>query len=180
MVLILRIRSVEKSILEISRFNLSTDFGGVLKTLFGELKKRFMTTAPFHILWYIRIIFDSLEVSKCVFNWNMNYIRVPSICFKSYHHPNFYQITRLKSVTNRSFVWCINMVLILRTQTSVKSLLKISRFNLSKDFSGLLKMHFVELKMGFFPTAPIHIVCYIRNYFYCLEVIKCVFIWNMI
>jgi hypothetical protein len=41
-VLILRTQSVEKSLQEISRFNLSTDFGGALKTLFGGvLKKHF-------------------------------------------------------------------------------------------------------------------------------------------
>jgi hypothetical protein len=57
-----------------------------------------------------------------------------------------------------------------------KSLLEISRFNLSTDFVGLLKMHFGELKMRFFPTAPIHIVCYIQNIFDCLEVSEYVFI----
>jgi hypothetical protein len=46
----------------------STDFGGVLKKHFGELKMRFMQTAPIHIVWYIRNIFDSLGVSKCVFH----------------------------------------------------------------------------------------------------------------
>jgi hypothetical protein len=95
MVLILRTQSVEESLLEISRFNLSTGFGSVIKTYFGELKKRLLTTAPIHIVWYIRIIFDCLEVSKCVFISNMIYIRVPPICFKSYLHTNFYQITRL-------------------------------------------------------------------------------------
>jgi hypothetical protein len=36
-------------------------------------------------------------------------------------------------------------------------------------------MHFGELKMCFVPTAPIHIVLYLRNFFDCLEVSKCVF-----
>jgi hypothetical protein len=67
MVLILRTQRVEKSLLEISRFNLSTDFVGVLKTHFGKLKNRLLTTAPIRIVWYIRIIFDFLEVSKWVF-----------------------------------------------------------------------------------------------------------------
>jgi hypothetical protein len=110
----------------------------------------------------------------------MNYIHVPPICFKRYHQPNFYHLTWLYSVTYRSFVWCINMVFILRTQMVVKSHLEITRFNLSKDLSGLLKMLFGELRMRFLPTAPIHIVCYIQNFFDCLEVSKCVFIWNMI
>jgi hypothetical protein len=50
MVLILRPQKLEKSLLKISRFNLSTDFGGVLKTHFGELIKRLLTTATIHIL----------------------------------------------------------------------------------------------------------------------------------
>jgi hypothetical protein len=32
----------------------STVFSGVLKMHFGELKKRFLPTAPIHLLWYIR------------------------------------------------------------------------------------------------------------------------------
>jgi hypothetical protein len=39
----------------------------------------------------------------------------------------------------------------------VKRLLIIYLFNVSKDFGGVLKMHFGELKMRFIPTAPIHI-----------------------
>jgi hypothetical protein len=61
----------------IFRLNMSTDFGGVLRTQFGELKKRLLTTASFHMVWYLRIIFDFLEVSKSVFIRNMIYIRVP-------------------------------------------------------------------------------------------------------
>jgi hypothetical protein len=72
------------------------------------------------------------------------------------------------------------MVLILRSQTVVKGLLEISRFNLSKNFSGFLKMHFGELKMRFFPTSSIHIACYIRKRFECLVVSKFLLIWNMI
>jgi hypothetical protein len=79
MVLILRTQSVEKYFLEISRFNLSKDFDDVLKMLFGELKMRFMPTAPINIVWYIRFFFGCLKVRKCVFIWNMIYIRV--FCF---------------------------------------------------------------------------------------------------
>jgi hypothetical protein len=61
----------------------------------GELKMRFLPTAPIHILLYILNIFDYLEVSKRVLIWNIFYICVPLICFKNYQHPNFYQITRL-------------------------------------------------------------------------------------
>jgi hypothetical protein len=54
-----------------------------------------LPTAPIHILWYIRNVFDCLEVSKCVFIWDMIYMFVPLICFKSYQHTNFSQLTRL-------------------------------------------------------------------------------------
>jgi hypothetical protein len=67
MVLILRTQRIEKSLLEISRFNLSTEFGGVLKIPFDDLKMRFFPTAPIHTVWYIKNILDCLEVSKCVF-----------------------------------------------------------------------------------------------------------------
>jgi hypothetical protein len=50
MVLILRKQKVVKSLLVIFRFNLSTEFGGVLKMLFGELKMLFLPTVPIHIL----------------------------------------------------------------------------------------------------------------------------------
>jgi hypothetical protein len=67
MALILRTQRLEKTLLEISRFNLSTDFGGVLKMNSGEVKMRFLPTAPILIVWYILIFFECLEVSKCVF-----------------------------------------------------------------------------------------------------------------
>jgi hypothetical protein len=129
-VLVLRTQRVEKILLEISRFNLSSHFGGVPKMHFSELKMRFMQKSPIHIVCYIRIFFDFLEVSKCVFIWNMIYIRVPPISFRSYLHPNFYQLTRLYSVRCMFFIWYVNMVLILRSKRVEKSLLEISRFNL--------------------------------------------------
>jgi hypothetical protein len=180
MVLILRNEKLEKTILETSRFNLSTDFGGFLKIHFGEQKMRCLPNAQIHIVWYIRNFFDCLEVSKGVFIWNMIYIRVPVICFKSYQQPNFIQLTRQYSFICRLIFWYINMVLILRTQTVEKSLLEISRFNLSAEFVGVIKTHFGELKMRVVPTATIHKILYIRNIFECLEISKCVFIWNMI
>jgi hypothetical protein len=67
MVLILRTQGVEKSLLEISRYNLTTDFGGVLKMNIGEQKMRFIPTVAIQIVWYILNVFDFLEVSKCVF-----------------------------------------------------------------------------------------------------------------
>jgi hypothetical protein len=45
--LILRTQRIEKSLLEISRFNL-LEFGGVLKMHFDGLKMRFFPTAPIH------------------------------------------------------------------------------------------------------------------------------------
>jgi hypothetical protein len=62
---------------------MSTEFGGVLKMHFCELQIRFLPTAPNHMVWYIRYIFDCLEVSKHVFIRNMIYIRVRLICFKA-------------------------------------------------------------------------------------------------
>jgi hypothetical protein len=38
----------------------TTDFGGVLKMHFGEMKMRFLPNSPFHIVCYIRIYFDCL------------------------------------------------------------------------------------------------------------------------
>jgi hypothetical protein len=110
---------------------------------------------------------------------NMIYFRVPLICFKSYQDPNYYQHTRLYSVTCRIILWCIKLVVILRAQRLEKSLLEISRFNLSTNFVGLHKFHFIEQK-SFWPNEPIHMVWYIRYFSQCLEVSKCVFIWNMI
>jgi hypothetical protein len=101
---------------------------------------------------------------KLFFIWNIMYIRVPLICFKSYHLPNFDQFTRLQTVTCRFFVRFINMVFIFRTWRVEKSQLDIYRFNVSTDFSGDLKMHFGELKYRFLPTAPVHILWYIRNF----------------
>jgi hypothetical protein len=53
-----------------------------------------------------------------------------------------------------------------------KSLLEISRLNLSTEYGGILKMHFGELKLLIIPTDTNQIVCYIRNDFECLEVSK--------
>jgi hypothetical protein len=50
MVLIFWTCRVEKILQEIYRFKVSTDFDEVLKMHFGELKMRFMPTAPIHIL----------------------------------------------------------------------------------------------------------------------------------
>jgi hypothetical protein len=45
----------------------STDFGGVLKMLFGELKMRFLPIATIQVVWYLQKNFDCVDVSKCVF-----------------------------------------------------------------------------------------------------------------
>jgi hypothetical protein len=162
MVIILRTKKLEKSLLEISRFNLSKDLSGLLNMHFGEVKICFIPTAPIHIVCYIRNFFNCLEVSKCVLIWNMIYIRVPIVCFKTYHHTSYIILLDY----SRCVAWYINMVLILRTQRVEKSLQEISRFNLSTYFGGVLKIHFGEQKMRFLPTAPIHIVRQIRFFFY--------------
>jgi hypothetical protein len=50
--LILRYWKAEESQLEIYRFNVPTDFGGVLKLHFGLMKMRCLPTTPIHIVWY--------------------------------------------------------------------------------------------------------------------------------
>jgi hypothetical protein len=64
-VLILRTWRVDKSVLEIYRLSVSTDFVGGLKMHFGELKMRILVTAPIESVWYIRNVFECLEGSKC-------------------------------------------------------------------------------------------------------------------
>jgi hypothetical protein len=86
-------------------FNLSTDFCGVLKMHFGELKIRFLPNQPSHMVWFILNVFDCLELSKCVFIFNMIYIRVPLICFQNYQDPNFYQHTWMYSGTSTKIFW---------------------------------------------------------------------------
>jgi hypothetical protein len=67
MVLILRTQGVEKNLLEISRYNLTTDFVCVLKMKSAEAIMRGITSSPIQIPWYILNVFDFLGVSKCVF-----------------------------------------------------------------------------------------------------------------
>jgi hypothetical protein len=55
------------------------------------------------------------------------------------------------------------MFLILKTQILEKIVLEISRFNLLKDFVGVIKMHSGDLKMRFIPTAPNQIVGMYEN-----------------
>jgi hypothetical protein len=49
----MKTQRVEKTLLEISRFNLSTDLGSVLTMNSGELKMRFFPTPAIQIVWYI-------------------------------------------------------------------------------------------------------------------------------
>jgi hypothetical protein len=163
MVFILKTQSVGKSLLEMFKFNLTTDFVGVLKMHSGELKTRYLPNAPIHIVCYIRKFFDCLEISKYVFIWNMIYIRVQlsvSKTISSQISINLLDCSRF----HIGFIWYNNMVLILRNQRLEKILLLISRFSLLTDFGGVLKMHFRELKMRFLQTAPIHIVWFIRKF----------------
>jgi hypothetical protein len=73
---------VDESLQEVTRFDLSTDFGGVLILHSGELLIRFLPTAAIRIVWHIRNFFGCLEVSKYVFICNMIYIRVPLLVSK--------------------------------------------------------------------------------------------------
>jgi hypothetical protein len=61
------------------------------KNSFGKLKMRFLPNAPIHLVWYIRSFLNVWKIVKVFFIWNINYIRVSIICFKSYHHANFVQ-----------------------------------------------------------------------------------------
>jgi hypothetical protein len=49
-------------------FNVSSDLGGVIKNAFWRAENGFLPNAPVHILWYIQYVFESLVVSKCVFD----------------------------------------------------------------------------------------------------------------
>jgi hypothetical protein len=89
MVVILRTRRVEKSLLEIYRFIVSRDISGVLEMQFGELKLRFMPTASIHIVWYIRNIFDCLDVSKCFFHLKYDLHSCSSYLFQKLLPPKF-------------------------------------------------------------------------------------------
>jgi hypothetical protein len=164
MVLSLRTWRVEKILLEIYRFNVSTDYGVVLKMHFAVLKIRFMPTAPIQIVWYIRTYLTVLRLVNVFLIWNIIYIRVPLISFKRYHHPYFDQLIRLYSFTWRFYEGYKNMVHTLSTWRVEKILLEIYLFNVSTDFVGVLKMHLCEVKFRFMPAAPIHIVWYIRDY----------------
>jgi hypothetical protein len=93
MVLILRTWSVEKSLLEIYWINVSTDIGGVLNMHFGELKMRIWQTLQYTWLCTNETFLNVYMLVIVFFIWNMIYILVPLICFKSYHKTNFVQIT---------------------------------------------------------------------------------------
>jgi hypothetical protein len=56
-----------------------------------------------------------------------------------------------------------------------KSLLEMYQLFVSTDFEDNLKMHFGELKILFFLTAPNELVWYIRNFFEGFEDSKCLF-----
>jgi hypothetical protein len=80
-----------------------------------------------------------------------------SYLFQIYHHPHFDNF--LDSI--RLHVGFLSDILtrsLFRGPKLEKSIQEISRFNLSKVFGGVLKMHSGELIMRFMPTAPIHIL----------------------
>jgi hypothetical protein len=141
MALILGTWNVENSHLEIYRFYVSTYFVGVLKMHFSLLCMRFLPTAPIHIECYNVSLLTVWRLWNVFFIWNMISIRVPLICFISYLHLNFDQLTRIYSVTCMFIVWYINMFLNLRTCRVEKTYWKFPGL-MSTDFGSVLKTHF--------------------------------------
>jgi hypothetical protein len=152
MVFILKTQEVEKSPLEISRYNLTTYFAGVLEMHSGQLKFFFFAKRSNSRIMVHTKFFDCLEVSKCVFIINMFYIRVPILLIQKVSAPK--PLWTYSTVVGyiKVFYRYNNMDLILRAQRVEKSLMEISRINLSTDYCGVLKMRSGELKMRFLPT----------------------------
>jgi hypothetical protein len=105
MVLILRIWRVEKSLLEIYRINVSTEFGGVLKMLFCELKMRFLPTAPIHIVSYIWIFYDYLKVSIHMYHLKYDLNTRSSYLFQKLASPKFQ--STYSNLVGRRQIWCL-------------------------------------------------------------------------
>jgi hypothetical protein len=156
MVVFLSTQRVEKSLLEIYSFNLTTDIGGVLKMHSGELKMRFLPTAAIHIVWYI-VNFLTFYRLVNVFSFE--------ICSKFVFH--LYESKAINTQISINILECrrlhvgifsdILTCFFFRNLRVEMSLLDISGFNLSTDFGGVLKMHSGELKTRFMPTVPIDI-----------------------
>jgi hypothetical protein len=72
---------------------------------FGELKMRFLPNAPIHIVWYIRYIFDCLEVSKCVFHLKFEIHACSSYLFQKLSPPKFR--STYSSLLGRRQIWCL-------------------------------------------------------------------------
>jgi hypothetical protein len=134
------------------------------KNAFWRAENRFLPTARIHILWYKRNFFDCLDVSKSVFHLKYDLHSCSSDLFHKLSSP----VCRATYSTVVGFMlvfgWFINMVLILRTWRVEKSQLEIYRFNVSTDFSGILKMHFGKLKKPFFANrSNSNIVVYTKR-----------------
>jgi hypothetical protein len=67
----------------------STDFGGILKMLFGELKMGFLVSAPIELVWYIRNVFECLEGSKCFFHLKYKLYSCSSYLIQKLSPPKF-------------------------------------------------------------------------------------------
>jgi hypothetical protein len=72
---------------------------------FGELKMRFLPTAPIHIVWYIRNIFDSLDVSKYVFNLKYDLRSCSSYLIQKLSPPKF--CSTYSTVVGYMLVFCL-------------------------------------------------------------------------
>jgi hypothetical protein len=81
----------------------STDFGGDLKMLFGELKMRFLLNAPIELVLYIRNIFECLEGSKCIFHLKYELLSCSSYLIQKLSPPKFRPT--YSSLVGRKYVW---------------------------------------------------------------------------
>jgi hypothetical protein len=103
---------------------------------FGELKMRFCQTLHFTQYDIYETFLSVSMILNVFFIWNMNYIRVLVFFFKSYHHPNFEQLTRVWSVAGRFGVWNTNTAFNYRSWIIEKYLLEKHRLFVSKAMNS--------------------------------------------
>jgi hypothetical protein len=92
-VLILRSWRVDKKLPEIYRLFVSTDFVGVLKMLFGELKSFFSNCANWISMVHTKY-FWGLEGSKCLFHLKYELHSWSIYLFQKLSHPKFTNLLR--------------------------------------------------------------------------------------
>jgi hypothetical protein len=118
----------------------STDFGCVLKMLFGVLKMRFLLSAPVDLIWYIRNVFEFLEGSKCVFHLKFCLYSCSDYLIKKLSPPKFRPT--YSSLVGRRHFWCLKNKHVPNFEDlkSRKNLLEIYRLFVSTDFGGVKKL----------------------------------------